>query len=189
MIYPRFTTWALGLLTALAVAACGGAPSATYQSTATVEELMQIMIDPSADAVWDAVVTEATADGIIEIRPETQADWNRLRHNALTLVEAANLLAMPARQVAGQDSRSELPGIDLHPDAIQHLLTEDWASWVAAAQRLQVTSVTLIDATDNQDIDALLLAGTELELACENCHSQFWYPGQGDPRPAPSQKP
>ena len=83
MIYPRFTTWALGLLMALAVAACGGAPSATYQSTATVEELMQIMIDPSADAVWDAVVTEATADGIIEIRPETQADWNRLRHLSL----------------------------------------------------------------------------------------------------------
>ena len=69
MSYPRFTTWALGLLTALAVAACGGAPSATYQSTATVEELMQIMIDPSADAVWYAGFTEATYDCIIEILP------------------------------------------------------------------------------------------------------------------------
>ncbi len=186
---PRFTTWVLSLLTALGIAGCGSDTPATYQSTATVEELMRIMIDPSADAVWDAVVTEATADGIIEIRPETQADWNKLRRHALTLAEATNLLAMPDRQVAGPDSRSELPGIDLHPDAIQQLITEDWASWVAATQSLQITSVTLIDSIENQDIDALLLAGTELDLACENCHSQFWYPGQGDPRPAPNQKP
>ena len=180
---------ALGLLTALGGAACGDVRPTPYQATATVEELMRVMIDPPADAIWDAVVTEATADGIVEIRPETQEDWNRLRHHALTLAEATNLLALPDRRIAGPDSRSELPGIDLHPEAIQQLLTENWSACVAAAERLQTTSVTLIDAIDSQDIDALLLAGTELDLACENCHSQFWYPGQADPRPAANQKP
>ena len=29
-----------------------------------MEEIMRYMIDPSADAVWDAIVTEVTADGV-----------------------------------------------------------------------------------------------------------------------------
>ena len=185
----HFATAVLGLLTVLAITGCGEASRAVYRPTATVEELMRTMIDPPADAVWDSVVTEATTNGIIEIRPETEEDWFRLRRHAITLAEATNLLVVPSRRVAGPDARSELPGIDLHPDAIQQLLTENWASWVAAVQMLRMTSRTLIDAIDNQDIDALLIAGTELDLACENCHSQFWYPDQDDPRPAPSPKP
>ena len=189
MLSPGFTISVLGLLTVLGIGACAGEPPATYQPMATVEELMRTLIDPPADAVWDAIVTEATTDGIIETRPETQGDWNRLRRHALTLAEATNLLGIPDRRIAGPDSRSELPGIDLHPDAIQQLLTENWALWVSAVEMLQRTSVTLVDAIDNQDIDALLVASAELDLACENCHSQFWYPDQGDPRPAQNPQP
>ena len=185
----HFATAVLGLLTVLAITGCGEAPRTVYRPTATVEELMRTMIDPPADAVWDSVVTEATTNGIIEIRPETEEDWFRLRRHAITLAEATNLLVVPNRRVAGPDSRSELPGIDLHPDAIQQLLTENWALWVSAVEMLQRTSVTLVDAIDNQDIDALLVASAELDLACENCHSQFWYPDQGDPRPAQNPQP
>ncbi len=181
----RESTLTLLLLAAAAgVAACTSAPAADMRPTATVEELMRSMIDPAADAVWDAVVIEATADGIVETRPETAGDWIRLRGHAVTLAEASNLLQIEGRRIAAPESRSDLPGIDLHPDAIQELVADDWRAWAASAQGLRETSAVVLDAVEARDVDALLVAGTELDLACEDCHARFWYPGHADPRPA-----
>ena len=155
-----------------------------FRPTATVEELMRTMIDPAADAVWDAVVIDATPEGVVEIVPETDGDWVRLRRHAVTLAESANLLLVEGRRVAAPTSRSELPGIDLHPDAIQTLVEDDWTTWAVVSRGLYDTSQTLLEAIDARDVDALLTAGTELDLACEACHAVFWYPGYADPRPA-----
>ena len=164
-------------------AGCASEPASDMEPAATVEELMRSMVDPAADAVWDAVVIEATADGIVETRPENEGDWLRLRRHALTLAEASNLLLIEGRRIAAPESRSELPGIDLHPDAIQELVDEDWAGWVEAALGLRATSAVVLDAVQARDVDALLEAGTELDLACEDCHAVYWYPGYADPRP------
>ena len=172
------------VLLAVGSAACTSDPAPDMRPAATVEELMRSMVDPAADAVWDAVVTEATADGIVETRPETDGDWLRLRRHAVTLAEASNLLLIEGRRIAAPESRSELPGIDLHPDAIQELVTEDWDAWVEVAQGMRETSIVVLDAVEARDVDALLAAGTELDLACENCHALYWYPGYADPRPA-----
>ena len=129
-------------------------------------------------------MTEVTADGIVETRPESDGDWTRLRRQAVLLVEGANLLLIEGRRVAAPESRSELPGIDLHPEAIEELLAEDWRSWAEAARGLADTSVTVLDAAEAQDVGALLAAGADLDLACERCHAQYWYPGHADPRPA-----
>ena len=145
---------------------------------------MRAIIDPSADAIWDAVVTDATAEGIVETRPETAGDWARLHHHAVVIAEATNLLIVEGRRIAAPESRSELPGIDLHPDAIQELMTEDWRAWVESASGLRDASVIVLDAIDARQVDALLAAGTALDAACENCHSRYWYPGVNDPRPA-----
>ena len=179
-----------GLTRALVVlaagfAACTSDPAPDLRPAATVEELMRSMIDPAADAVWDAVVIEATADGIVETRPETDGDWLRLRRHAVTLAETVNLLLVEGRRIAAPASRSELPGIDLHPDAIQDLVTEDWGAWVEVTHGMHDASRMVIDAVEARDVDALLVAGTELDLACENCHARYWYPGYADPRPAP----
>ena len=145
---------------------------------------MRSMIDPAADAIWDAVVTDVTADGILHIRPETDEEWAALHRHAVTLVEATNLLVIDGRQIAAPESRSESPGIDLHPDAIQKLVTEDRASWIELAHGLHDTGVLVLDAVNTRDTDALLAAGTDLDVACENCHSRYWYPSYADPRPA-----
>ena len=166
------------------LAACAR-PPVEPRPAATVEELMRMMIDPAADAVWDAVVTESTPEGIVETRPETDGDWARLRRQAVLLAESANLLLVEGRRIAAPESRSDLPGIDLHPDAIEELLAEDWDSWAEAARGLGDTSATVLDAVDARDVDALLAVGAELDLACERCHAVYWYPGHADPRPAP----
>lgn len=156
-------------------------PAPVFRLTSSMEEIMRYMIDPSADAVWDAVVTEVTAAGIVTTQPETDEDWMALRRHAVTLIEATDLLLMEGRRVAAEGSRSELPGIDLEPEEIEALLEADRASWTAFVAVLHEGGVGVLDAIDRQDVDALLIASDVLDAACEVCHVRYWYP----PRPAP----
>jgi len=150
-----------------------------FQVTATVEEIMVSIIDPAADAVWDSVVIVVNENGIETTQPETNEDWLTLRRHAITLVEATNLLLIEGRAVAAPDSRSKLPGIDLEPDEIETLLSADRATWLELSGKLHESGVQVLDAVDRQDVDALLVAGDRLDLACENCHAKYWYPGYG----------
>ena len=114
---------------------------------------MRYMIDPSADAVWDAIVTEVTADGVFTTEPETDEDWMVLRRHAVTLIEATDLLLMEGRRVAAEGSRSELPGVDLEPEEIEALLKADRASWTAFVAVLHEGGVGVLEAIDSQDVD------------------------------------
>ena len=172
----------------IVVLACpGGTAAAAAQSTsppvfrptATIEEIMRSIIDPAADAVWDSVVTEVTPEGTTTTQPETDDDWRGLRRSAITLVEATNLLLIEGRAVAVAESRSELPGIDLEPEEIASLLAQDRETWTRLVQGLHETSVDVLRAIDTTDIDGLLEAGADLDLACEACHSVYWYPEFG----------
>ena len=137
---------------------------------------MRYMVDPSADAIWESVVTIVTEDGIEEIVPETDEDWAALRGHAVTLLESTNLLLMPDRHVAAEGSVSELPGVDLEPEQIEELLASNRTAWTAFTLGLHDSGVQVLAAVDARDLDALLVAGDVLDLACENCHIQFWYP-------------
>ena len=151
----------------------------SFQVTATVEEVMHSIIDPAADAVWDSVVIVSNENGIETTQPETQEDWLALRRHAITLVEASNLLLMDGRAVAVPESRSELPGIDLEPDEIEALLAADRTTWSTLVGKLHESGIQVLNAVDTQDVDALLVAGDRLDLACESCHATYWYPGYG----------
>jgi hypothetical protein len=134
------------------------------------------MVDPSGDAIWEAVVTEVTQEGIHEMVPETDEDWTELRRHAMILIEATNLLLMHDRPLAAPGSRSELPGVDLEPEQIQALVDENRAAWDQFVISLGESGRVVLDAVDRRDVDALLVAGDGLDLACENCHLRFWYP-------------
>ena len=140
------------------LAACAPDPAPLYRPTATVEEIMRGLIDPSADAIWDAVVTDATAGGIVETRPETTDDWAALRHHAVMIAEATNLLIVEGRRIAAPESRSELPGVDFHPNAIQALVAEDWA---VSSERRNISAI--IRVTDSEEarcsVDEQTMAG------------------------------
>ena len=170
----------------LAVVALGGActeaPAADepatlgYATTATIEEIMRHMIDPAADAIWESVVTDVTVEGVVEHAPVTDDDWATLHGHAIGLVEATNLLLMPGRRVAAPESRSEMPGVDLEPEQIEALLASDRSAWSQFVVGLRTSGLTVLDAVARRDVDALLVAGDGLDLACENCHLRYWYP-------------
>jgi len=174
----------LGL--ALVALACDAPPAPSeaaagppFQPAVSIEEVMRYMIDPSADALWESVVTVVSDEGVNEIRPETDEDWERLRGAAVTLTEATNLLLMEDRPVAEEGSVSELPGVDLEPAQIEALLADDRDAWTQFVLGLHASGVTILEAIAARDVDALLVAGDGLDLACENCHQRFWYPDLG----------
>ena len=182
------STATAALLTALVViVGCGPADTtdrrsaaaddaAGFQPTATVEDLMRMLIDPAADAIWDAVVITSRLDGLEERRPETDDDWTSLERSAMHLVEAGNLLRIDGRAIAGPDSVSEMPGVDLEPDEIAVLVAANVDAWKRAAREIHDVGVMLLAASRARDVDALLEGGSRLQVACESCHSRFWYP-------------
>ena len=170
------------LAVCLFAACAGGAtepdpgPQPDLQPTATVEELMRAIIDPAADAVWDAVVITSTREGIEREVPDSDEDWLALEHHAVRLLEAGNLLRIEGRAIAGPDSVSELPGIDLDPADIAIRVAERYDAWLRSGRELHDAGVVVRDAARARSIDALLESGDRLYTACESCHSRFWYP-------------
>ena len=80
-----------------------GASTAKPSGAATVKDIMLSIIDPAADQVWNSVTTVQTAKGTEETVPKTAEDWLKVRHGAVTLSEAANLLKyQQAYQAAAQ---------------------------------------------------------------------------------------
>ena len=77
------------------------APRSTYKPTATVKDLMDYLVIPSSEALFNAVGTTTGPNGAEEHAPKTEADWAAVRQRAMLLIEAGNLLTIPGRHVAG----------------------------------------------------------------------------------------
>src|SRR5262245_13936192 len=58
----------------------------------SVKELMANMIDPIADNIFDAVWWETTPKGLVEHRPKTDEDWDKVKTGAVSLAEGIFLL-------------------------------------------------------------------------------------------------
>src|SRR6185295_10563918 len=150
-----------------------------YRPTSTIKDIMDSMVDPSADYIWDAVATVISEKGIEERMPRTAMEWADIRRKAVTLVEATNLLIMPGRMVARPGEKSENPGIELSPEEINAVLEKDRPTFIKHAHTLNDAGLKMLAAIDKKDIMGISDAGAELDEACESCHLIYWYPNQG----------
>lgn len=138
---------------------------------------MLSIVDPAADAIWESVATIVTHEGTEERRPRTDEDWEALQHEAVRLVEAANLMLMDGRQVARPGFQSENPGIELEPEEVQFLIDEDPATWRRLVGDYHRVAARMLTAVENRDADMLFDEGGPLDITCERCHQRYWYPG------------
>ncbi|MBM4409083.1 MAG: hypothetical protein FJ038_10940 [Chloroflexi bacterium] len=139
---------------------------------------MAAIIDPAADEVWEAVSFTDGVDGTTSTAPRTDEDWKRVRRGALALIEGANLLLMPGRRVAQPGEGSAAPGDELHPDEIAVLIRKDPRAWSNMTDALRRAADEALRAIDARDSDRLFDVGERIEIACESCHTRFWYPNQ-----------
>ena len=134
---------------ALFCASCGGPPPPPFKPVADVKQLMQAVVDPSSDVVWESVAIIFTKDGMEERRPRTAAEWANVRSHAMMLTESGNLLMMSPRAKDGGD-------------------------WMKMSQALVDTAAAALRAADAKDAEQLLQVGGEIDVACENCHKKYW---------------
>ena len=147
-----------------------------YNPVASIREVMNSVIDPNVDVVWNAVKTDIDHGKQIEHAPANDEEWAAVRHSAMTVAEGANLLMMPGRAVAPQGAGSLAPGIELAPDQVRALIDKSPGGWNQFARALQDSLQPAIAAIDKKDPQALFEAGDKIDEVCESCHQVFWYP-------------
>jgi hypothetical protein len=182
-------SWLLGATLGLTglIAACSrqatpvtAAPAQSqFRLAATIQDLMQGQIDPSADALWDSVAYISNRAGVEDRQPRTDEQWRAVRMSAVTLIEAANLLSMAGRRVADSDPP---PGLgELTHAEIQQRVTSTHDGFVQFAHALQDAGQKALTAIDSKDAQGLMDAGGTIDEACEACHVTYWYPNQSRP--------
>jgi hypothetical protein len=147
-----------------------------FRLTASIQDIMNSIIDPSADELWAAVATIVSAKGTEERRPRTDEDWDKVRHAAIRVLEGTNLLMMDGRTVARPGFKSENPGIELEPEQMEKLINEDRATFHKLAQALHDATMPALKAIEAKNAEGLLDAGEIIDQACESCHLKYWYP-------------
>ena len=133
---------------AAATAGCGGPASPPFKPVAETKILMQAVLDPSADEIWDSAGEVLTPDGVEDLSPKTEEAWMAVRNHAVTLTEAGNLLMMPPRAADGEQ-------------------------WMTLARALVDAGEQAWRAADARDAERLLNAGDALYTTCVNCHEKY----------------
>jgi hypothetical protein len=115
---------------------------------ANVKELMNWIVDPHADVLWDSVGTIITEAGTEERQPRTEEEWEAVRNSAATIAESGNLLMMDGRAF-------------------------DRDEWMKASRSMIDAATTALQAAEAKDVPALFDAGGTVYEACTACHSKY----------------
>lgn len=172
----RLAACSAALLLLAAVGCAADTGHANYRPTATIKDIMDSLVDPSADVIWESVAEIVTETGTEMRRPRTDDEWKSVRRAAVRIAEATNLLQMTGRSVARPGEKSENPGIELGPEAVNALIQADRPAFMTHADELQAVARDAVAAIDSRNGDALFAVGERLDRACENCHLVYWYP-------------
>ena len=114
------------------------ASSLMAQNVGTMSELMLDVIYPTSNAIFY----------ILRAPPKTDAEWNVLKTQALTLAESANLLTTPAR-------------------------AKDQDKWMADAKLLRDVGTAAYRAAQAKNVDAIVALNDQLYDACVQCHTDY----------------
>jgi hypothetical protein len=151
----RHTKKYINLMTLLVVclswflAACDQKQTtALYSSQINTQQTMNWVLDPHADLIWDSSGFVVTAQGVQNLAPSTDEEWDAVRNAAASIVEAGNLLIMP-HHAQGRDA------------------------WIDHSRGLQFTGMELLKAAENRDAQALFDLGGQLYINCQSCHDQY----------------
>jgi mono/diheme cytochrome c family protein len=113
------------------------------------------LIAASVLLVSGCAQTIVDREGVHEMRPETEDDWEFVRNSAISLAESANLVMVQGRPLSeGTPERGD-----------------DWNEY---SENLITRALEAADAAQARDPDALFTAGSNIyEDACLACHEAY----------------
>lgn len=138
----------LALAGLVLTAACGGPPPPAYRPVADVKQLMASILEPGAEAYWDAVGTIIDERGTHDFAPESQEEWDAVLAGAFVVAESGNLLMMAPR-------------------------AKDSGEWMAMSQKLVDVGQRAIRAAEARDRSAVFDIGAEVYDTCTACHAKY----------------
>jgi hypothetical protein len=115
---------------------------------ASVKQIMDGIVQPSATVVFDSVGTIVDGTGIHEKAPSTDAEWAAVGASGAAIVEASNLLLMEGRAIDRQD-------------------------WVKMSKALSDAGMLVLKATEAKEPMGVLAAGETLNASCDACHQRY----------------
>jgi hypothetical protein len=131
---------------------CGCSPepdsSSTLLPVGNLQELMAHVVDPAADVYWAAVGTIVDKDGVHEIYPTTDEEWEAVSNAAFTIAESGNLMMIEGRAI-------------------------DQGAYVTMSQQLIEVGLRALEAADARNLDAVFDMGAEVYYVCSNCHAVY----------------
>lgn len=142
----------------------------------TVKDIMDSMVDPAGDYLFESVQDIADKNGAHRKEPRTDADWAAVRKNWQALYDAPALLIQPGRKAARPEDKPEHPEVENPPEEVQKLMDAEHPEFAVRAQRMKDVAATGLKAVDARDVTALSASLLALDKACESCHLHFWYP-------------
>jgi hypothetical protein len=109
--------------------------------------LMEAVVEPPADRVWDAVGWIVTAEGEQLVQPKTDEEWMAVRYEALALSQSGNLLMMPP-----------------------HAKDEEW---IRLSQALVDVAAEAARAAETKNLEEFFRIGGDIYAVCTNCHAKY----------------
>jgi hypothetical protein len=144
----RFT-WLAPLVFLISCSSQPPAPAMPpFQATVSMHDLMNNVLDPAADEIWESVGTVITVEGTFEKAPASDDEWAGLKGSAMRLAESGNLLLLPSRSGGNPD-------------------------WIKYSLAMIEQSNRALKAAEAKDKDAIFTIGGDIYDACTNCHKQF----------------
>ncbi len=121
---------------------------AAARPVASIKQIMNGIVAPGANAVFNAVSTTVTEKGIEEVAPRNDEEWAALGNSAAALAEAGNMMMLDGRAV-------------------------DAGDWVKMSRALVDAGTQTLKAVDAKSTDAVLSAGEAVNESCDNCHAKY----------------
>ncbi len=139
-----------GLIAATAaLALLGGCNQQAEAPAKTVQQLMAQDVQPTAEIFWNSVQFISDETGDHDIKPETDADWQKTRDAATRIGELAALLKTPAyTEGRGED-------------------------WTTFANSLADVAKLAEQAADSRDPDKVFEVGGTMYNVCSACHQVY----------------
>jgi hypothetical protein len=133
----------------LSLSGCSQQPQQpAYKLVSTVEDLMEGIVIPASDRVFQVGATSVTKDGIFESVPKDDEEWSLVKHSAMVLAEAGNLLQFEAR---AQE-----------------------ADWKNFAHALTEHATGIAAKAEAKDKDAVFNAAAAMYTqTCQACHAKY----------------
>jgi hypothetical protein len=118
-------------------------------AVASVKQIMDGIMGPAVEVVFNAVSWTVTSAGVEERQPRTAAEWAVVGANAAALAESGNLMLLESRLKDREDD------------------------WIAMTRAMIDAAVIALKATEAHDAEALLDSGEALRLSCDTCHLKY----------------